>query len=210
MPTAITALVPRLRIMAPLVPEPVAVFAIREAAIDFCRMTKIVTEILPVISTSIGVASYTMSTSTPTETRTIEAREVWVGGREIDPVTASDLADEGDWPTKTGSILSYMQETEGVIRPYRIPDAVVDITIRAATAPTVAATVIDDALADRWWKAIVAAALARIYAIPDQPFTNPEYAMVSGAAVMQYVDEAKLVAHKGYTRARSRTKARFF
>lgn len=211
MATTIASLLPRFRLMAALVPQPVAEFAIREAAIDFCRRTNIVTELIPAFDTTPGQPHYALVTAAPTLTRTVQAHEVWADGAEIPPVTASHLKDEyGEWPELAGAPIAYMQLSERSVRLFRIPEAAVRITARVATAPTETAASIDDDLADRWWKAIIAGALARVYMMPGQPFTNPELAMASGEAFMQYVSEAKHAAYTGYTKARTRTKAVFF
>lgn len=69
MATALSMLLPRLALMAPLVPQPVALFALREAAISFCRQTKVVTEILPAISIVAGTSSYPLVSADPTQAR---------------------------------------------------------------------------------------------------------------------------------------------
>jgi hypothetical protein len=211
MTTALTSLVPRFQLMAPLVPQPVALFALREAAIAFCRQTGIVTEILPPIVAMVGVATYAMVPTDSAQMRVVKANAVWADGKAIAPITASELEEDGiDWTVETGSILRYMQMTEGVLRLYKIPEATANISVRASTAPTVTATSVDDALADRWWPALVAGALAQVLMIPEKPFSNPQAAVAHEAAFNGLVSEAKMVAYKGYTKARIRTRAHNF
>lgn len=212
MSATIASLLPRFRLMAPLLPEPVATFALREAAIEFCRQTEVVTEVLPSISVAIGDATYSLATTAdPTNTRGVAALNVWLDGAELTPITASELAEEfGDWTDDTGAPTRYMQFTEGELRLYPIPTAVGTLTVRAATAPTTGATTVDNVLADRWWKAVVAGALLSVYNIPDQPFTKPDQVPLQAAIFSGFVDEAKGKAYKGYTKARRRTRAHSF
>ena len=212
MSVTINSLLPRMRIMAPLVPEPVATFAMREAAIEFCRETKIVAEILPNITVVAGTSSYSLATTaTPTQTRGVSARTVWLDGKELPPITASELEEDGtDWTDDTGTPTHYTQLTEGTLRLYPTPTAAGVLRVRAATAPTTAATEVDNALGDRWWKALVAGALAHIFGIPGQPFSNPDLAALHSMNFAALADDAKLAAYKGYTKARIRTRAHNF
>lgn len=48
------------------------------------------------------------------------------------------------------------------------------LTMRFAVRPTRSSTTVDESLYDRWAEAIANGALARLYAVPAQPFSNPD------------------------------------
>lgn len=208
MPTALTSLLPLVNVKAKMVPEPLALFVLRDAAAEFCRQTGIVTEILPDITLVAGTAEYPLVSATPDYYRGVKALDVWLDGAEITPRTASQLKDSfGNWTPHTGVPRHYTQLTEGTLRLYPVPEAAGTLVVRAATAPALTATHIDDALADRWWKAIVAGALSALFDMEDEPFYKPDASAKQLGIFNAYVDEAKHAASVGYTRARLRTTA---
>lgn len=212
MATALSTLIPQLLVKAPMVPQPLAIFALREAAALFCRETALIKETLPAITLVPGTAEYAMPTSTPSSTRAVKVLEAWVDDREITPITAAEIKEStsGNWTAHTGSVLHYLQEREDKILLYKIPEATGSLVVRAAIGPSLTATSVDDMLVDRYWRAIVAGALAELFETPGETFSNPERAAVQQGIFMDYVGEAKLKAAKGFGTAKKRVKAHNF
>lgn len=207
---ALSSLLPQVNLKARGVPEPVAIFALREAAIDFCRKSGILTEVLPPITLVPGTAEYQLLTASPS-TQGLRVSEAWLDGNEIYPTTPSDLAAEnGDWTTLAGTPTSYVQLAEGSLRLFRIPNAAGTLTVRAVIAPGTASTEAPDALIGQWWRAIVSGALAYLMNISGESFSDQEGALVNSAAFAGFVDEAKLAAYRGHTKARIRTRPHTF
>lgn len=194
------------------IPEPVAIFALRDAAIEFCRSSGIITEVLPPITLVSGTAEYTYKLlPASTSMQGIRVAEAWVNNNPIRPITISDLAAEnGNWTNLSGTPTNYFQPEEGVLRLFRIPNAAGTLTVRAVTAPRYSATEIHDTLGGQWWRAVVAGALAYLMNIPGEPFSNPEGAAANAAEFAKFIDEATLAAYKGNTKARVRTRSRNF
>lgn len=208
----LTSLLPQVNLKARGVPEPIAIFALRDAAIDFCRKSGILTEVLPPITIVPGTAEYQYQLlSTSRSMQGLRVSEAWINDSEVFPITPSDLAAEnGNWSTLSGTPTNYIQPEEGSLRLFRIPNAAGTLTVRAVVAPRYDATEISDVLGYQWWQAVVSGALAYLMSVPGEPFSNPEGAAANGAAFAKFIDEAALAAYKGNTKARVRIRSHNF
>lgn len=202
---ALSTLTQRLEHYAPGASQPLMERALLDAAIEFCRDSRVISEELDGIA--VTADSRTATLASTEGTRVVHALRVWFDDAELYSVAPGDLT--GDWMAHTGTPVGYYMETEDTVRLYPIPSANGTLKARAATAPAHDADEVADALADRWLDAILAGALARILLVPGQPFSSPEGAQAALGSFYAAASRARLEHAKGQT-GRPRTASRFF
>lgn len=182
------------------VPEPMAIQALRFAAIEFCRRTDIVQRILTV---NVVASTQDYAVAVPTDmvfSRVIDA--FWQGNllkpvapASVEADTALRGATVGTALLRTGSPQFYFQKgpSDATLSLAPVPDTSLTggLTIKASFVPTMAATQVEDVLFDEWCLTIASGALAYLQNIPGQPFSAP-----SGAASAMFnagISQAKRV-----------------
>jgi hypothetical protein len=158
-------------------PRFTALQAVIESAIAFCEESHAWKETLPLIALVDDQHSY--APVLPAGSRVILVTEVWAADRELHPATMSEITDlYPDWQTAQGTPRHYNQQDWQQFRVYPIPKDQVSasLTVRAALAPTRAATTLPDFMADRHFQGIVSGALKRLMLKPGQAWSNPTLA----------------------------------
>lgn len=206
MPTALTDLVPRVVVQALGCPEPFALQALQDAAIEFCREALPVIEDLAAVTVTQGDGTYTLSINA--DRRVVQVMRLTLDGTVLTPVQPDRLP--ADWTSVTGTPIAYFQRNDTDIVLYPTPDAGGSLVATVAVAPSRAAASIDDILADRWLDGLVAGALAKVLLTANQPYSDP----ARGAYFKQEFGRAKveagIVSAKGYTRAPLRVQMQSF
>lgn len=212
MPVAVSALVPRVAVKIPEAANYVIEEALRTAAIEFCRQTRIVQENAPSVSVAAGNATHTIASSSPVTLDVVHIANVWFNGEELKPTTSDDLASDVGlyWPDLTGSPTHFIQPSEDSVLLFRKPNANGTLTARVALAPAQSTTALPDVLAKEWREAITAGALAWLFAIPAADFADPDSAVFYAGVFDRYLIDAKHKAQTSQTRARTKTRAYFF
>lgn len=82
------------------------------------------------------------------------------------------------------------------------------VRVRVALRPTKTATQVEDDLINYWTDPIVDGAMARILAIPDQPFSDPNKAMMMRASAARATHNARIEGNYGRVRGSMRVKQR--
>jgi hypothetical protein len=195
----LTDFLTRLNPMVPGCPEPVALQALLDTAVDFCDRTMVVqhtTDPTPVVP---GVATYDLDT--PSGTTPARVLAAWYDGARLDlaplqTVTARSALGAAD---ALGTPRAAYVLEPATVRLFPAPDTtqVGTLQVRVATRPLRAARHVDDALFDDWVEAIVGGALARLAIMPGMSFSNPDMAVYGAGLFGAGVSAAKLEARKG-------------
>lgn len=179
-------------------PEPTMSQALLDSAIAFCEDSLVQREMLDSFSTEIGTASYEMDP--PAQQKVARVLDVVVDGvklKNIPQDVAVGIQKVSGQPT--GYYTTRSGYTFEVVL-YPVPDKVCTVSVLAALKPSRTATQLDDDLFERWVEPIVAGAIARITAIPNQPFSDmskSQYAALTAAAMAK-----KARAEESFGRAR--------
>lgn len=167
---ALSEFFPRLLPYVPGCSEPLAAQAVLDAAIQFCDDSLVIREPLASFNTTVGEATYTLTPPASQEISRI--LKVVVDDTELEGVLAEvvgELDDNNAFPTSF-----FTSRTDSALRLLLgpKPDKVYPVIVTVALKPTRTAATVQDDLFDRWADPIVLGALARIMAVPGQPFTS--------------------------------------
>ncbi len=198
----------------PGVSDPLAERHVREAAIEFCVLSRAYVHYMdPVDLTALeGVYDWEV----PEKTLVVEPLDVWLGGKRLTPKTPAELAAlYGDWTIKQGEALYYLSDrADGSARQVTLvptPEAVVTggLTARLALKPTRDAETIDELIYEDYGKTIAMGAVASLLLMVNKPWSNA----LIGTAFKQRFEiaaaQAALGADKGHVRAPLRVKTHF-
>ena len=187
----------------PECPELEAINAIRNTIIEFC--TKSVWYVNEqTFDLSALQDDYTLPTL-PFGTEMVAIQDVWYDNLHIKPKSADDLKRlfGFDWRVLAGRPAYYTQLVPGTIRvcPMPLLSETAAISLIISLKPTRDSTSCDGTIYDRWLEGIAYGAKARIMSLPQQPFTDPQTAMVNKAMFNTAIGEARIERNRGMTRA---------
>lgn len=200
--------------LAPSVPEPLAVQALRNAAIAFCeksRAWRVLTEI-----DVVGDEREIMPV--PSQASLFEIEEAWfkqTGGiwggslkripfKEIDP---NMLPSAGDAPgTAPPEFISQVDYDTVIVAPI----ALGTLRISMFLTPSQTADDAPDFLYEKHAQMIADGALASILMTPGQPYSNPELGAVKEASFRAFCDSKFNQNIRGQQRSRARVRSSFF
>lgn len=181
--------------------------AVLDAAIDFCRRSKVLRVNLAPVDTVAGVREVTI---TPPASHTIEqVFRVFCGTDELRPMEdgsiASPFADHdaiGADVAPRGRPRAFREVAPGRLSLYPAPDQAYVINVRAAVRPSRDATEVEDVLFEEWGEAIAQGALARLYAQPGESM-DLQMAQLNATGFVVEANRALLQSQRGHTRAMS-------
>lgn len=165
-------------------PEPLALQALVDSAVEFCEKTLVIRPALDRVTVRSGVGGYTLDA--PSQQRVARVISVALDGRRLQAVPPRNRGETG----QVGVPASYSTRFDGaelLLDLYPTPADAGYLTVEVATSPTMTATALDDELVLRWYEAILYGAWHRLMSMPAQPFTNLELA---GAYAIQARSEA--------------------
>lgn len=186
--------------------------AIKRAAIEFCEATlahRVTEEGIPIVN---GIAVIEIDTPS-SEVRPIEVLNVWASNRELIPKNMTQITELiPDWQTSQGDPAYYNQPSRNEIRVYPIPADQIGatLTIRAAFAPLMTATKLDDDLAILYAEAISAKAKAILMLPPGNPWSSPQLAAFYANDFLARCDTAKIEMLHDRTQGSLRVSPRSF
>lgn len=162
--------------------EPLAIQALRDSAIEFCRRSLVVTTTLDPITVTQNTASYELEA--PDQTVIEQVLKVWFEGKLLGAApfeAATELYGPAGSPRHF-----FGQDIDEVFSLTLLPtpDKTVrnSLRVRVALSPSRSATTVHDVLYERYEEGIVAGAKGILMAVPDQPFSDFNMA---GAQAMQ-------------------------
>lgn len=181
----------------PGVPDPVAIQAIRHSCIEFCVETHAWEEIQDPIQLIDGVSLYDIDV--PAGARVVTVKSVWLGSRELRPVTMIELQTLiPNWQTSEGSVPSYynIPQDPSVLRVYPIPRESTghQMSVRAVYAPTLTTSSVPDSVINRYLEPVCSGALHRMMMAPGKGWSNPQLAVYHKAQFEDGVVRAKIDA----------------
>lgn len=156
----------------PECPEPLMDNAIRNAAIEFCQRTLAWNEAMDAESVAATDLPYQV-VGWPSGSVVCDILAMSVGGKQVDQKNARTLDQRGDWRAETGAVEGYIQTAQDAFDLWPRPAEAVSVIVTAAFAPTKTADTLPDFLYHQYAEAIAAGALARLFVIPRQPWTDP-------------------------------------
>lgn len=148
---------------------PMATQALVDAAIEFCVESEAIKENLDAFATAAGQTSYDLDSPQPQQ-RVEQVVTVKVDGVEIGPASLASTTYRGRPTAYSVSVL----DGTATLQLYPTPDDTYEIEVRATLVPLRDATSFHDQLYERWVEQVCAGTVARLKAIPDQPFSKPD------------------------------------
>lgn len=153
-------------------PIPAAEQAIMSAAIEFCERSHAWNARLDPIAVDALTAEVDIDVEAGSAVETIITAEF--AGKEIQPKSEADLIEilgEG-WRERTGTVTNFFL-IGNAMRLVLIPADAGSLVVRAAYRPLRSSNVLPDVLFEEHVEAIASGALAKLYATPNKPFSNP-------------------------------------
>lgn len=181
---------------APNCPRPAALLYVREAAIEFCRRTR--------IWRHADAFDYEGEpfVCVPPDSSLFEIEQAKFDGRRLAAAAHFDRDDESGPPQYV------TQVTPNTISI--VPQAIGRLWLSLFLVPSQDAKTLPDFLLDQHGKALGAGALASILLLPNQPYTNPQLAAIFDQQFQGACDRSFASHVKGQQRARLRSHARYF
>jgi hypothetical protein len=153
-------------------PEPLALQALRDSAIEFCQRSLVLTTLLDPINLRAGVANYEIQP--PENTQVAQTLKAWTDGVLLQPIPyemAGVLSLPGGQPR-----YFYGQEIDESYFLTLLPTPEKKLTgglkVRAALRPSRSTDTVNDLLYERYAPAVVDGAMGILMAVPNQPFTD--------------------------------------
>lgn len=194
-------------------PDPIAIQALLDSAIEFCEETGIVRVTTDPQRTS-GTATYDVDV--PTSQKVALTQRAWYGKRELMPAMSSMVSNVDAYTLVTADPYqvphSFLESAPGEITLFPAPGAMATelLTFRAVTKPSRSATSVADVLFEDWAEVIVAGALKRLHAHPDTPYFSDGHAMRRATEFQLGINRARAEAQRGRVRGSITTAPRSF
>lgn len=199
----------------PGVAEMVAENAVRNAVIEFCEKSLVLTRDHDPISIKAGVVDYDLEP--PKGYIVIKVMKAWLENNELTPL-APDFVREASvynrlfssYESNTDRPRAYLQKDERTISVWGVPDQDYSngLTLRVALKPARASTSIESVLLEDYAETIASGALYRLMMSPGKPYTNAEMAAVHKGLFQQGINVARQRATHGHVRSTVSVKLR--
>lgn len=195
---------------APHCPENMAAHAAKMTVIDFCRRTHWWKYTSEPIDLTAGEPNYDVEV--PNGTEPISVVAAWYNDRPLWPMGFStrNRFQFRNLSTHIGAPQAFSQDspTQLALLPVPKNDETGALVLTVALQPKRSATGADRDMMERFFDALVYGSLARVLAIPNQPFTSPDMAMAREKQYREEVTKAKIDANKALTAASLRVQPR--
>lgn len=186
-------------------PDPSAINAVRNAAIEFCTRGNVWKVEMEIFQTESGVIAYDLD-SPVNGARIIQVMAAFLDGMEIKPRTEDSLdAGMPGWRTIAGKPTFFFQPTPELISLASVPDGTYTVSGIVALCPTRKAGGIERFIYEQYLDVIASGAKARLMMMPGVPWSNPELAAFHDAQFNTGVAAGNVEAARGFSRAPIRT-----
>lgn len=189
--------------------------AVRNAAIEFCEKSLILTRDHDPITVLPNIVDYDLEP--PTGYLVIKVQKAWLENQPLHPM-APDLVKEAATYNRLFSSYQagpttpthYLQKDERTISVWPLPDKKYanGLTLRVALKPTRTSTSIEDVIFEDYAEVIASGALYRLMASPGKAYTNPDLAVVHKSLFEQGVNTARSRMIHGHVRSNLQVKLR--
>lgn len=194
-------------------PNGVVRSAILRAAIQFCKDSLAWSEWQDMIPVSNTIHTFEIDLPAK-DCHLVAVREIWASNRELTPKNMAEIARMmPDWQTSQGDPQYYNQPSATEVRLFPIPvnqQVGTMVTIRAAFAPTVAATTLHPDLVNLYFEAITHGATYLLMSMPKQPWTDIQLADFHRNAFLTEIDKTKIEMLKDRTVSSNKVTPRKF
>ena len=196
--------------MRGLVPE-MADVEIRAAIIRLMEEGKVFVKALDALPTAAGTPTYPLvSPAAYPDHRVVEIKEAALDGDLLSPATTDQLSEKyDDWQSETGTPLWYLSDDPTTITLVPEPTAVGQLTARAAIVPNYDLTQVEDVIFNTYLRDIIHGAKGTLFAMNDKPWANGDLAGFHMQQFEAAIGSRSIQAHKGFQRARLRSKPVF-
>jgi hypothetical protein len=185
--------------------EPVAIQAIKNAAIEFCERSswwKYETDNIPLV---IDQADYVVPAPAGTDLACL--LQAFYAGRQLFIRTSDDLANDSlvDWRSiQANQPSAVTQMSQDSVRINPVPNADVDptmfLSLVVALKPSRDSTQVFQAVYEQFAETVAQGALARLYSQFATPYSNPQAMQVARAMFNSGVDDARAEVNRAYGR----------
>lgn len=189
--------------------EPLAYQSILDSAIEFCEKSLVIRQNLDAFFTVDGRSVYDLDP--PTSSHAIaRVISVQLDNKPLHGLFEEDVPNLGDSSGEPTLFHTTRIDNEFVLNLYPIPDERQRVTVHVALKPTRSATQVDDDLFNNWSEVVVEGAIARIARIPNQPFSDVNYAFAMANSAKEKTCRARVEAYHGRVRGGTAVKMRPF
>lgn len=205
----LSAFLPRLLVYTPACPEPLAEQALVDSAIDFCERSCVIRYTTDPITVEAGSTDYVLwaPNSDQTVTRVLK---VFLDDYPIEATMAEKRTPVPDSPACPSGYTVIEDDLGLTLRLNQIPDKSYTLIVELALRPTKTARRLDDQLYMNWMDAVVNGALARLYAVPGQPFSNESSSMYYAMKAAKLTNSARIESAYGRVRGSMAVRSRPF
>lgn len=199
----------------PGVAEMVAENAVRNAVIEFCEKSLILTRDHDPITVKAGVVDYDLEP--PKGYIVVKVMKAWLENQPLDPL-APDFVREASvynrlfssYQEAPGTPRAYLQKDERSISVWQVPeqDYTNGLTLRVALKPSRASDSVESVILEDYAETIASGALYRLMMSAGKPYTNAEMAAVHKGLFQQGINVARQRATHGQVRSTLSVKLR--
>ena len=194
---------------APAVPEMVATTVIQSACMEFCQKSEWWIYDAPAFDSVAGQWAY--NPAPPANTQVVRFRSCWYDNLPLIPKSTVELnlLYPYNWREQATQPLYFTNtllpgELDIVPPPQLSEPGVLVCTL--SIMPTITSTGVDDSLLNYWSEVIGRGARARLLERPDEPYSNPQQAMVCWTNFRRGIAEARIQREKSLTRTETRVR----
>lgn len=195
---------------APHCPEHVAEHAVKMTVIDFCNRTHWWKYKSDPIDLEADEKAYGIEVPNGTDPISVEA--AWYNNMPLSPLgfASKNRFQPIDLDARRSRPLAFTQneDKEVILSPVPEKSETGVLVLLTAIRPKRSATGADGEMLERWFDGLVNGALARVYAIPNQPFTNADAALAREKFYREQATKARIDANKAMTSASLRVQPR--
>ena len=195
--------------------EVVVVNAIRNAAIEFCEKSLILTRDHDPVDVQTGVVDYDLSP--PSGYVVVKVMRAWLENSPLTPLAPDVVRDASvynrlfsSYQSQASTPNAFLQKEERTVSVWPVPDKDYPsgLTMRVALKPSRASETIDNVILEDYAEAIASGALSRLMMSAGKPYTNVEMAAVHKGLFQQAINLARQRATHGQVRSNLSVKLR--
>lgn len=202
----VSAFFPQILPNVPSCPEPLAAQCVVDAAIMFSQDSNALKFEQDSQKTIGGLRSYDLDVPSSHTLNRVE--RVTFDGRDLVATVSRDVPQDSAVGSPTHFYVDDSDSSAQAIVLYPAPSEARDLRVSASLRPVRGATKLDSRFYQDWMEAIVLGALARIMAIPAQPFSDPArgaaLSMLAVSASRRWRIESSLLKTRSSLRVSSR------
>lgn len=188
-------------------PTPMMRQALLDSAVAFCEDSMALRQRLDTVMQPAGLGEVDLDL--PAQQGVARLLAVWANGVKLVTIAAEDAPERGTSGAPTG-YYTRRNDSEFQLILHPTPDQPCGVNVEVALRPLYGATQVEDDLFNLWMPAIIAGAMARLLAIPDQPFSNLSLVPMYAAEFTRLTAKARSEGAYGRVRSNLRVQMRPF